>query len=114
MCAPGRARTTERQAFNYRPGVERWLLIEQLSDNTYKYYLSNLPAETLLAELVRLAHQRWKAEQGHQQLKEELGLDHLEGLSWRGLHHHLTLCFLAYAFLNRVRLHAPKKNADAA
>jgi SRSO17 transposase len=109
-----RVRATERQAFNYRPGVERWLLIEQLSDNTYKYYLSNLPAETLLAELVRLAHQRWKVEQGYQQLKEELGLDHFEGRSWRGLHHHLTLCFLAYAFLNRVRVHAPKKIADAA
>ena len=109
-----RVRATERQAYNYRPGAERWLLIERLSDQTYKYYLSNLPADTSLTELVALAHQRWKVEQGYQQLKEELGLDHFEGRSWRGLHHHLTLCFLAYAFLNRLRLQAPKKTADAA
>jgi SRSO17 transposase len=109
-----RVRGTERQAYNYRPGVERWLLIEQLSDDTFKYYFSNLPADTPLADLIVLAHQRWKVEQGYQQLKEELGLDHFEGRSWRGLHHHLTLCFLAYAFLNRLRLHAPKKTAHAA
>ena len=109
-----RVRGTTRQAYNYRPGPERWLLIEQLGDQTFKYYLSNLPADTSLAELVTLAHQRWKVEQGYQQLKEELGLDHFEGRSWRGLHHHLTLCFLAYAFLNRLRLAAPKKTADAA
>jgi Transposase DDE domain len=49
------------------------------------------------------AHQRWKIEQSYQRLKEELGLDHFEGRSWRGLHHHLTLCFLAYSFLQLLR-----------
>ena len=39
-----------------------WLLIEQLGDDTLKYYLSNLPADTPLPELVRLAHQRWAFE----------------------------------------------------
>ena len=42
---------------------------------------------------------RWQVEQGYQQLKEELGLDHFEGRSWPGFHHHATLCFLAYGFL---------------
>jgi len=37
-----------------QPGVTRWLLIEQLGDQTFKYYLSNLPANTPLAELVRV------------------------------------------------------------
>ncbi|WP_342750668.1 IS701 family transposase [Termitidicoccus mucosus] len=44
-----------------QPGAARWLLIEQLGEETFKYYLSNLPAGTPLAELVRLAHQRWCA-----------------------------------------------------
>jgi SRSO17 transposase len=86
-----------------QPGAARWRQIEQLSDETFKYYLSNLPADTPLAELVRLAHQRWAIEQGYQQLKEELGLDHFQGRSWRGLHHHLTLRFLAYCFLTKLR-----------
>jgi SRSO17 transposase len=85
-------------------------LIEQLAEDAFKYYLSNLPAGPPLAELVRLAHQRWAIEQGYQQLKEELGLDHIEGRSWRGLNHHLTLCFLAFCFL--VRLRASKKRTS--
>ncbi len=52
-----------------------------------------------LEQLLLWAHERWKIEQGYQQLKEELGLDHFEGRSWRGLHHHITLCFMAYGFL---------------
>jgi len=98
-----RVQASQRGSRWRQPGVTRWLLIEQLGDDTFKYYLSNLPASTLLAELVRLAHQRWAIEQGYQQLKEELGLDHFEGRSWRGLHHHLTLCFLAFCFLTRLR-----------
>jgi SRSO17 transposase len=98
-----RVQASQRGSRWRQPGAARWLLIEQLGDDTFKYYLSNLPADTPLAELVRLAHQRWAIEQGYQQLKEELGLDHFEGRSWRGLHHHLTLCFLAFCFLTRLR-----------
>lgn len=92
-----------------QPGNERWLLIERLPSGEYKYHLSNASAQTGLADLARLAHQRWAIEQGNQQLKEELGLDHFEGRSWRGLHHHMTLCFMAYCFLTRLR--PPKKTA---
>jgi SRSO17 transposase len=42
---------------------------------------------------------RRQVEQGHHQLKEELGLDHFEGRSWPGFHQHAALCFLAYGFL---------------
>jgi SRSO17 transposase len=107
-----RVHASQRGSRWRQPGVSRWLLIEQLSDDTFKYYLSNLPENTSLAELVRLAHQRWAIEQGYQQLKEELGLDHFEGRTWRGLHHHLTLCFLAFCFLTRLR--ASKKTPLAA
>jgi hypothetical protein len=107
-----RVQSSQRGSRWRQPGATRWLLIEQLADDTFKYHLSNLPANTPLAELVRLAHQRWAIEQGYQQLKEELGLDHFEGRSWRGLHHHLTLCFLAFCFLTRLR--ASKKTPLAA
>jgi SRSO17 transposase len=109
-----RVQASQRRVRFRQPGTPRWLLLEQLGDGTFKYHLSNLPPDTPLAELVRLAHQRWTIEQGYQQLKEELGLDHFEGRSWRGLHHHLTLCFLAYAFLARLRLQASKKTPLAA
>ena len=97
-----RVRETTTQAWR-RPGPARWLLIERHSDGNHKYYLSNAPAGTSVKELVLWAHQRWKIEQGYQQMKEELGLDHFEGRSWRGFHHHLTLCFLAYCFLKLIR-----------
>lgn len=98
-----RVKASQRKSRWRQPGAERWLLIEQLGDGTFKYHLSSLPADTPIEELVRLAHQRWAIEQNYQQLKEELGLDHFEGRSWRGLHHHLTLCFLAFCFLARLR-----------
>jgi SRSO17 transposase len=47
---------------------------------------------------------RWSCEQAHQQLKEELGLDHFEGRSWLGLQHHALLTMLAFAFLQHLRL----------
>jgi hypothetical protein len=47
---------------------------------------------------------RWVCEQAHQQLKEELGLDHFEGRSWVGLHHHALLTQIAFAFLQHLRL----------
>lgn len=82
-----------------RVGPERWLVVERLRDGTYKYYVSNLGPDVSPKKIIRLAHERWKVEQGYQQLKEELGLDHFEGRSWQGLHHHIALCFMAYDFL---------------
>jgi SRSO17 transposase len=82
------------------PAAEvRWLLVEWRSDGSIRYALSNLPATATLAEAVGLWKTRWQVEQGYQQLKEELGLDHFEGRSWPGFHHHAVLCFLAYGFL---------------
>jgi SRSO17 transposase len=97
-----RVRATTTQAWR-RPGPERWLLIERQRDGSYTYYLSNAPRQTSVKQMVGWAHHRWQIEQGYQQLKEELGLDHFEGRSWRGLHHHLTLCLLAYGFLQLLR-----------
>ncbi len=82
-----------------RVGPMRWLVIERLSDGSHKYHVSSLPAHSTPKKIIQMAHQRYKIEQGYQQMKEELGLDHFEGRSWRGLHHHIALCFMAYDFL---------------
>src|SRR3954451_3273070 len=84
-----------------------WLLVEEQADGTIKYALSNLPADTTRRAAVRLWKSRWPVEQGYQQLKEELGLDHFEGRSWRGFHHHAAMTFLAYGFLLLEKLAAP-------
>jgi SRSO17 transposase len=76
-----------------------WLLIEEQADGKLKYAFSNLPATTSRLRAVRLWRSRWPVEQGYQQMKEELGLDHHEGRSWRGFHHHACLVMLAYGFL---------------
>ncbi|HEY9502436.1 MAG TPA: transposase, partial [Pyrinomonadaceae bacterium] len=78
-----------------------------------KYYVSNAPVGTSVKQMILWAHQRWKVEQGYQHMKEELGLDHFEGRSWRGLHHHVTLCFMAYCFLMLIR-HRKKSQLDLA
>jgi len=84
-----------------------WLLVEEQADGQLKYALSNLPADTSCRAAVRLWKSRWPVEQGYQQLKEELGLDHFEGRSWRGFHHHAAMTFLAYGFLLLEKLAAP-------
>jgi SRSO17 transposase len=76
-----------------------WLLIEEQADGTFKYALSNLPPATPAIRAVRLWKSRWPVEQGYQQMKEELGLDHYEGRLWLGFHHHACLVMLAYGFL---------------
>ena len=77
----------------------RWLLVEWRRDGTVKYALSNLPAGTPLEQAVAGWKERWPIERGYEQLKDQLGLDHFEGRSWNGFHHHATMTFLAYGFL---------------
>src|SRR6188508_2486772 len=64
-----------------------------------KFHLSSLPATTSLRELIRLMKLRWRVERDYQELKGEIGLDHFEGRTWRGFHHHATLCAAAHGFL---------------
>jgi SRSO17 transposase len=98
------------------PGEEAWLIGEHRSTGERKYYLSNLPADTPLQQLTGAIKARWVCEQAHQQLKEELGLDHFEGRSWTGLHRHALMTMIAYAFLQSRRLklaRREKKNRRA-
>jgi SRSO17 transposase len=64
-----------------------------------KYWLSSLPADMPLRDLVDLAKLRWRIERDYQELKQELGLGHYEGRGWRGFHHHASLTIAAYGFL---------------
>jgi len=85
---------------------ERWLLAEWPAgkDEPVKYWLSNLPAETPIVTLVALAKLRWRVEHDYRELKQCLGLDHYEGRTFDGLHHHLTCVTVAHAFLTCCRL----------
>ncbi|QPC95456.1 IS701 family transposase (plasmid) [Mesorhizobium sp. INR15] len=91
------------------PGEEVWLVGEHRSNGERKYYLSNLPADTPLKRLAGAIKARWICEQAHQQLKEELGLDHFEGRSWTGLHRHALMTMIAYTFLQSRRLKQAKR-----
>ena len=94
------------------PGPECWLLVRRTvpeagAEVAYKYYLSNAPAATPLAELVRISGMRWPHPEGPRacftECGQELGLDDYEVRSWRGWHHHLTLVLLAHHFLVRLQ-----------
>ena len=91
------------------PGEEAWLVGEWRSSGERKYYLSNLPADANLKRLAAAIKARWVCEQAHQQMKEELGLDHFEGRSWQGLHRHALMTMIAYAFLQHQRLEQAKR-----
>lgn len=89
-----------------RLSKEVWLLCQRpIGEKTpSKYFLSNLPPEATLSQLVRLTHHRWAIEQQYQELKDELGMDHFEGRTYPGWHHHVVLCAVAYAFLQKERM----------
>jgi SRSO17 transposase len=88
------------------PPREEWLIAEWLAgnDEPTDYWISNLPADTAPERLARLARMRWKMELDYKQLKGELGLDHYEGRSWLGWHHHTALVTAAHGFLTLERL----------
>ena len=85
---------------------ECWLLAEwpPEADEPTDYWLSTLPEDTPIAELVRLAKIRWRVEHDYRELKTGLGLDHFEGRSWTGWRRrHVTLAVLAQAFCTMLR-----------
>ncbi|MDH4177787.1 MAG: IS701 family transposase [Thermoleophilia bacterium] len=99
---------------DHRPPREEWLIIEWPAGEKAPsdYWLSNLPASTLRERLARLARLRWTIELDYRQLKGELGLDHYEGRSYLGFHHHCALVTCAHAFLTLERLHPKARRPD--
>jgi FOG: Transposase len=90
---------------------ECWLIAEwpDDADQPTDYWLSTLPEDTPLSELVRLAKIRWRIEHDYRELKQGLGLAHFEGRTFPGWHHHLTLVTAAQLFITSQRLAADPK-----
>jgi SRSO17 transposase len=106
-----RVRVVSAQADRVR--AEEWLVIEwpQHENQPIHYFLSTLPADIAFSALVEVIKMRWRIERDYLELKQELGLGHYEGRSWRGFHHHASLCIAAYGFLMLERLSGVKKNS---
>ena len=96
---------------DHQPPREEWLIIEWPpgEEAPTDYWLSNLPNDTNRERLARLARLRWTIELDYRQLKGELGLDHYEGRSYAGFHHHTALVTCAHAFLTEERLRPPAR-----
>jgi SRSO17 transposase len=108
------ASLVHRRAADFGDLPLRWLIAEwpPTEPEPTRYWLSNLPANTPIRQLVRLAKLRWRIEHDYREIKTGLGLDHYEGRTWHGWHHHTTLVSAAHAFLTLQRLdpktHAPE------
>ena len=101
---PLAARFVARRVRPAKSRGDRWLLCERgIADDERKYYLLNLDATASLRELVTLVRSRWPIEQQYRELKDELGLDHFEGRSYRGWAHHTVLTAIAFTFLQLER-----------
>lgn len=88
-----------------------WLIIEWPTDAEAPtdYWLSTLPPDTPMTQLVRYGKIRWRIEHDYRELKHGLGLDHFEGRTWLGWHHHVTLVTAAHLFVTLQRLAADPK-----
>jgi SRSO17 transposase len=92
---------------------EEWLIVQDAeAAKDRRFWLSSLPADTPLEDLVRHVKGRYRVEQDYRELKQEVGLAKFEG--WRGFNHHVTLCLAAYGFLVCERsLFPPPRPAEA-
>jgi SRSO17 transposase len=106
---PLTARFAGRRVRPAKSRGDRWLVCERsLANDERKYYLLNLDATAPLAELVRIVRGRWPIEQQYRELKDDLGLDHFEGRTYRGWTHHTVLTAIAFTFLQLERHRAPE------
>ena len=94
---------------------EEWLIVQDAeAAKDRRFWLSSLPADTPLEDLVRHVKGRYRVEQDYRELKQEVGLAKFEGRGWRGFNHHVTLCLAAYGFLVCERsLFPPPRPAEA-
>ena len=91
--------------------VAEWLLIEwpKGEEHPTNCYLTTLPRRMSKKAIVRIIKERYRTEQAYEELKGELGLDHFEGRSYPGWHHHVSAVLCAYAFVvaERARAFSP-------
>ena len=98
------------------PGKGHWLLARRslAKPGELAYYLCFGPAETTLAELVRVAGTRWAIEECFEEAKGEVGLDQYEVRRWDGWHRHITLAMLAHAYLTVIKYQAMEQGEKGA
>lgn len=89
---------------NGRPPANResqWLLMEWRDDEPEPahFYLLTMPENTSRKQMVRTVKERYRTERAYQDLKGELGLDHFEGRTFPGWHHHVSVVLCCYAFI---------------
>src|SRR3954451_7228505 len=99
--AAWRVRPAHRLSAGQEPLAECWLLAEWPGGEATptRFFFCNFPKEMSLKRLVANTKNRWWVEHSYKEMKDELGLDHFEGRSWVGWHHHVALVLLAYAFV---------------
>ena len=87
-----------------------WLVVDWPAGDPepYHYYLAHFHRPPTKPLCLKLSRSRWHIEQYFQRSKDDLGLDHFEGRSWQGFHHHLVLSALAYLFVLTVYLRTKK------
>ena len=80
---------------------QAWLVVDWPAGDAEPYHcaLAHFHGPPSRARCLKLSRSRWHIEQYFQRSKDDLGLDHFEGRSWRGFHHHLVLCAVAYLFI---------------
>jgi len=112
--AAWRVRPAHQLSAGKEPLGAIWLLAEWLEGDAKptKFYFLNLVESTSLKRLVSAVKERWFIEHSYKELKDELGLDHFEGRTWPGWHHHVTLVFMAYAFLQIYRRREEKRGFE--
>jgi SRSO17 transposase len=87
-----------------------WFLVDWPEGDAEPYhcFIAHFHREPSKARCLRASRSRWHVEQYFQREKTDLGLDHYEGRSWRGFHHHLVLSAVAYLFVTSCHLRAKK------
>jgi SRSO17 transposase len=112
-----RVNLTEDGRFDAVESEPIWLIIEwpEGEASPAKFSLTTLPRTTPKKQMVRTLKERWRTEQAYQEMKSELGLDHFEGRSFRGWHHHISVVLCCYAFVvaERMRHFFPSRAASA-
>src|SRR6202008_863511 len=110
-----RVRPAHRDYWLAENRPEEWLLVEwpEGEQAPTKYWFSTLSATIGFRELVDIVKLRWRIERDYHELKQEVGLGHFEGRSWRGFHPHATLGIAAYGFLVSEREMIPPSEAAA-
>jgi SRSO17 transposase len=106
-----RVKTTHDDGVALADREPLWLVIEwpEGESRPTKFFLTTLPHRMSHKQIVRIIKERWRTERLYQDLKDELGLDHFEGRSFPGWHHHVSVVLCCYAFVvaERVRAFPP-------